>query len=56
MVGTHFFSPANVMKLLENVRGRHTSAQTIATVMALGNLQNRGAPDRLFTPISVALA
>jgi 3-hydroxyacyl-CoA dehydrogenase len=36
VVGTHFFSPANVMKLLENVRGRHTSAQTIATVMALG--------------------
>ena len=36
VVGTHFFSPANVMKLLENVRGRHTSAETIATVMALG--------------------
>src|SRR5712671_2040691 len=28
VVGTHFFSPANVMKLLENVRGTHTSAQT----------------------------
>ena len=28
VVGTHFFSPANVMKLLENVRGRDTSAQT----------------------------
>src|SRR5256885_15833035 len=36
VVGTHFFSPANVMKLLENVRGQHTSAQTLATVMALG--------------------
>ncbi|MBV8876314.1 MAG: enoyl-CoA hydratase/isomerase family protein [Gammaproteobacteria bacterium] len=36
VVGTHFFSPANVMKLLENVRGRESSAQTIATVMALG--------------------
>jgi len=36
VVGTHFFSPANVMRLLENVRGRQTSAQTIATVMALG--------------------
>jgi len=36
VVGTHFFSPANVMRLLENVRGRHTSAQTIASVMALG--------------------
>ena len=36
VVGTHFFSPANVMKLLENVRGRATSGQTLATVMALG--------------------
>jgi 3-hydroxyacyl-CoA dehydrogenase len=36
VVGTHFFSPANVMRLLENVRGKHTSPQTIATVMALG--------------------
>ncbi len=35
VVGTHFFSPANVMRLLENVRGARTSAQTIATVMAL---------------------
>jgi len=36
VVGTHFFSPAHVMKLLENVRGRRTSAQTLITVMALG--------------------
>ncbi len=36
VVGTHFFSPANVMKLLENVRGTRTSAEAIATVMALG--------------------
>ncbi|HET9331489.1 MAG TPA: 3-hydroxyacyl-CoA dehydrogenase NAD-binding domain-containing protein [Steroidobacteraceae bacterium] len=36
VVGTHFFSPAHVMKLLENVRGRATSAQTLITVMALG--------------------
>jgi len=36
VVGTHFFSPANVMKLLENVRGARTSAQTIVTVMTLG--------------------
>jgi 3-hydroxyacyl-CoA dehydrogenase len=36
VVGTHFFSPANVMKLLENVRGRRSSARTLATVMALG--------------------
>lgn len=30
------FSPANVMKLQENVRGAHTSSTTIATVMELG--------------------
>ncbi|MFL6602353.1 MAG: 3-hydroxyacyl-CoA dehydrogenase NAD-binding domain-containing protein [Steroidobacteraceae bacterium] len=38
VIGTHFFSPANVMKLLENVRSRHSSAQTIATAMSLGKL------------------
>ncbi|HEX6959188.1 MAG TPA: 3-hydroxyacyl-CoA dehydrogenase NAD-binding domain-containing protein [Ferrovibrio sp.] len=36
VIGTHFFSPANVMKLLENVRGAKSSPETIATVMALG--------------------
>jgi len=36
VVGTHFFSPANVMKLLENVRGKRSSPQAIATVMELG--------------------
>jgi 3-hydroxyacyl-CoA dehydrogenase len=36
VVGTHFFSPANVMKLLENVRGKASSPQVLATVMALG--------------------
>ena len=36
VVGTHFFSPAHVMKLLENVRGARTAPQTLATVMALG--------------------
>ena len=35
VIGTHFFSPANVMKLMENVRGARTSVQTIATVMKL---------------------
>ena len=33
VIGTHFFSPANVMKLLENVRGEKTSKEAIATVM-----------------------
>ena len=36
VVGAHFFSPANVMKLLENVRGAKSSPETLATVMALG--------------------
>jgi 3-hydroxyacyl-CoA dehydrogenase len=36
VIGTHFFSPANVMKLLENVRGKRSSPQAIATVMELG--------------------
>ena len=36
VVGTHFFSPANVMMLLENVRGKHSSDETILTVMAFG--------------------
>ena len=36
VVGVHFFSPANVMKLQENIRGARTSDETVATVMALG--------------------
>jgi 3-hydroxyacyl-CoA dehydrogenase len=36
VIGTHFFSPANVMKLLEVVRGRHTAKDVLATVMQLG--------------------
>jgi len=35
VIGTHFFSPANVMRLMENVRGTKSSKETIATVMAL---------------------
>jgi 3-hydroxyacyl-CoA dehydrogenase len=35
VVGTHFFSPAHVMRLMENVRGRASSPATLATVMAL---------------------
>ncbi|MEE2762813.1 MAG: 3-hydroxyacyl-CoA dehydrogenase NAD-binding domain-containing protein [Pseudomonadota bacterium] len=35
VVGMHFFSPANVMKLLENVRGSQTSDEVKATVMAV---------------------
>ena len=41
--GTHFFSPANVMKLMENVRGELSSLETIATVMKLSKtLQKTG--------------
>lgn len=36
VIGTHFFSPAHVMKLLEVVRGQATSHQSIVTAMALG--------------------
>jgi len=35
VLGTHFFSPANVMKLLEVVRGKATAKDVLATVMAL---------------------
>jgi 3-hydroxyacyl-CoA dehydrogenase len=36
VVGMHFFSPANVMKLLEVVRGAKTSPETLATAMSVG--------------------
>jgi len=36
VIGCHFFSPANVMRLLENVRGSKSSPRTIATAMAFG--------------------
>ena len=36
VIGTHFFSPANVMRLLENVRGKQSSKTTIATAMTVG--------------------
>jgi 3-hydroxyacyl-CoA dehydrogenase len=35
VIGTHFFSPANVMKLLEIVRGERTAKDVLATAMAL---------------------
>ena len=35
VIGLHFFSPANVMKLLEVVRGEKTSNEVIATSMAM---------------------
>jgi 3-hydroxyacyl-CoA dehydrogenase len=35
VIGTHFFSPANVMRLLEIVRGKLTSGEVISTCMQL---------------------
>merc|ERR1719469_383503 len=42
-MGTHFFSPANVMQLLENVRTTKASEKTIATCMAMGKLIKKKA-------------
>ncbi len=36
VLGMHFFSPANVMKLLEVVRARHTSPDALATAVEVG--------------------
>ncbi len=35
VVGMHFFSPANVMKLVEVVRGKHSDKQVVATAVAV---------------------
>jgi 3-hydroxyacyl-CoA dehydrogenase len=41
VVGTHFFSPANIMRLLEVVRGEKTSNETLATrIMWLDGLED----------------
>lgn len=36
VLGMHFFSPANIMRLLEVVRGKATSTEVLGSVMALG--------------------
>lgn len=38
VLGMHFFSPANVMRLLENVRGARTSPEAQATAMKVGKV------------------
>jgi 3-hydroxyacyl-CoA dehydrogenase len=43
VVGTHFFSPANVMKLLEVVRGARTAKDVLATTMKLGKTLKKTA-------------
>ena len=50
VVGTHFFSPANVMRLLEVVRGKDSSDETMATVMALGKKMGKAAVVSLNAP------
>lgn len=41
VIGLHFFSPANVMKLLEIVRAKHTGDDVVATCMALAKDINK---------------
>jgi 3-hydroxyacyl-CoA dehydrogenase len=41
VIGMHFFSPANVMKLLEVVRGAKSSDTTVATAMAISKRVNK---------------
>src|SRR4029453_6094087 len=41
VIGHHFFSPANVMKLLEIVRGRETAKKVVATSLKLGRKLNK---------------
>jgi 3-hydroxyacyl-CoA dehydrogenase len=43
VIGTHFFSPANVMRLLEVVRGKATSKDVLATTMKLGKALKKTA-------------
>ncbi|MDX2277309.1 MAG: 3-hydroxyacyl-CoA dehydrogenase NAD-binding domain-containing protein [Hyphomonadaceae bacterium] len=43
VLGTHFFSPANVMKLLEIVRGAKTSPSVLATLMSAAKKINKVA-------------
>ena len=50
VVGTHFFSPANIMRLLEVVRGEKTSNETLATIMAIGKKLKKAAVVSLNAP------
>ncbi len=48
--GTHFFSPANIMRLLEVGRGEQTSDETLATIMAVGKRLKKAAVVSLNAP------
>ena len=50
VVGTHFFSPANIMRLLEVVRGDASSHETLATVMSLGKKLKKASVVSLNAP------
>ena len=50
VVGTHFFSPANIMRLLEVVRGDKTSDETLATIMSIGKRLKKAAVVSLNAP------
>ena len=50
VVGTQFFSPANIMRLLEIVRGEKTSKETLATIMKLGKIIKKAAVMSLNAP------
>ena len=43
VVGMHFFSPANVMRLLEVVRAEHTAPEVLTTVMSFAKTINKVA-------------
>ena len=50
VVGTHFFSPANIMRLLEVVRGSQSSDETMATVMSVGKKLKKASVVSLNAP------
>ena len=50
VVGTHFFSPANILRLLEVVRGEQTSDERLATIMAIGKRLKKAAVVSLNAP------
>lgn len=50
VVGTHFFSPANIMRLLEVVRGEETSHETLASVMSISKKIKKAAVVSLNAP------
>jgi 3-hydroxyacyl-CoA dehydrogenase len=56
VVGMHFFSPANVMKLLEVVRGAATAKDVMATVMQLAKKIKKTAWSRASATASSATA